>query len=186
MDVVTTPWRRKRRKGEGWTRMVSRKWLNSFLDDVHLEQVFPPWIMWNRKPHPNPKPLEKLRIIVSGLFLPHDPPPLSSVCFSLQINHPFTSPTHTFSSVGQQHLGFHETHNFTEFPASFWVETLSFSSFILLAMCRAICLSAITPREPSVPVQSQIMQISWSRIHLYTVSRAYDVININHMTNPRS
>ena len=33
-------------------------------------------IMWKertRKPHPNPKPLEKLRIVDGGPFFPHDP-----------------------------------------------------------------------------------------------------------------
>ena len=31
------------------------------------------WKEWTRKPHLNPKPLEKLRIVNSGLFFPHDP-----------------------------------------------------------------------------------------------------------------
>ena len=31
------------------------------------------WKERTRKPHPNPKPLEKLRIVDGGPFFPHDP-----------------------------------------------------------------------------------------------------------------
>ena len=40
-------------------------------------------IMWKertRKPYPNPKPLEKLRIVDSGPFFPHDPVNLPGTC----------------------------------------------------------------------------------------------------------
>ena len=42
--------------------------VSTSVDDVGMM-----WIEQTRKPHPNPKPLEKLRIVDGGPFFPHDP-----------------------------------------------------------------------------------------------------------------
>ena len=40
-------------------------------DHCQLKRIM--WTDWTIRPHPNPKPLEKLRIVNGGPFFPHDP-----------------------------------------------------------------------------------------------------------------